>query len=79
MFCNDDGNSSDCLQFINRASGSSLRVGTGLESCTEEVNPVDSFLLDGVPVTLIDTPGFDDTSKSDTDILKLIAAYLAST
>jgi len=25
---------------------------------------------------LIDTPGFDDTTKSDTDILKLIAAYL---
>ena len=72
-------NSPNCLQFINRASGSSLRLATGLESCTDKVNPVDPFLLDGVPVTLIDTPGFDDTAKSDTDILKLIAAYLAST
>ncbi len=34
------------------------------------------FVLDGVPVTLIDTPGFDDTTLSDTDILKKIASYL---
>ena len=72
-------NSPNYLQFINCASGSSLRVGTGLESCTDEVNPVDAFALDGRPVVLIDTPGFDDTSKSDTDILNSIAAYLAST
>ena len=72
-------NSPNFLQFINRASGSSLRVGTGLEPCMDEVNPVDAFTLDGRPVVLIDTPGYDDTSKSDTDILNLIAAYLAST
>lgn len=29
-------------------------------------------------VLLIDTPGFDDTTKSDTDILKEIAAFLAT-
>ena len=72
-------NSPNCLQFINLASGSSLRVGTNLESCTDEVNTVDPFPLDGRPVVLIDTPGFDDSSKSDTEILKSIAAYLAST
>ena len=72
-------NSPNSLQFINLASGSSLRIGTGLESCTYEVNTADTFRLDGIPVTLIDTPGFDDTSKTDTDILKLIAAYLATT
>lgn len=27
---------------------------------------------------LIDTPGFDDTTKSDTDILKLITEYLCA-
>ncbi|PSS36825.1 hypothetical protein PHLCEN_2v1369 [Hermanssonia centrifuga] len=31
----------------------------------------------GRRVTLIDTPGFDDTTKSDTEILKMIASYLA--
>ena len=30
-------------------------------------------------MTLIDTPGFDDTSKTDTDILKLIASFLEVT
>lgn len=34
--------------------------------------------MDGFSVTLIDTPGFDDTTKSDTDILRMIAAFLAT-
>ncbi len=28
-------------------------------------------------VTLIDTPGFDDSERSDTDVLELVAAYMA--
>ncbi|KAF9781318.1 P-loop containing nucleoside triphosphate hydrolase protein [Thelephora terrestris] len=64
--------------FINMASGSSLRIGSSLESCTAEVQLSDEFVLDRRPVVLIDTPGFDDTNKSDTDILKLIAAFLAT-
>ena len=70
--------SSGRVQFINLASGSSLRIGMGLESCTAEVKLADVFTLDGRPVILIDTPGFDDTSKSDTAILKMIAAFLAT-
>jgi GTPase Era involved in 16S rRNA processing len=62
--------------FINIASGSDLRVGMGLESCTNEVQTSKSFMLDGKRVVLIDTPGFDDTTKSDTDVLKMIAAYM---
>lgn len=60
------------------ASGSSLRIGSSLESCTAEVQLSDEFILDRRSVVLIDTPGFDDTNKSDTDILKLIAAFLAT-
>jgi predicted GTPase len=67
------------IQFINMASGSNLRVGMDLESCTARVQRADGFTLDGRSIILIDTPGFDDTNKSDTDILKLIAAFLAST
>ncbi|KAF9647083.1 hypothetical protein BDM02DRAFT_3117563 [Thelephora ganbajun] len=61
------------------ASHSNLRVGMDLESCTAEVQPADEFTLDGQLVILIDTPGFDYTSKSDTEILNLIAAFLATT
>jgi hypothetical protein len=35
--------------------------------------------IGGKWVTLIDTPGFDDTDLSDTDILNLIAQFLATT
>jgi predicted GTPase len=61
------------------ASGSNLRVGMDLESCTSHVQPADEFTLGGRSIILIDTPGFDDTNKSDTDVLQLIAAFLAST
>ncbi|OJA17375.1 hypothetical protein AZE42_03889 [Rhizopogon vesiculosus] len=65
--------------FINKASGSSLPVGRGLESCTSEVRTSRPFVVSGRVVTLIDTPGFDDTTRSDTDILSMIAAYLSKT
>jgi hypothetical protein len=35
-----------------------------------------AFCLGGRRVVLIDTPGFDDTTRSDTDVLKFIAAFL---
>ncbi|KAH8795996.1 P-loop containing nucleoside triphosphate hydrolase protein [Flagelloscypha sp. PMI_526] len=64
--------------FINLASGSNLEVGMGLESCTSEVQVTQPFALDGRSVTLIDTPGFDDTEKSDFDILNLISKHLSN-
>ncbi|KAI6038796.1 P-loop containing nucleoside triphosphate hydrolase protein [Pisolithus marmoratus] len=65
--------------FINRASGSDFPVESGLESCTTDVGTSKPFLLDGRFVTLIDTPGFDDTIRNDTDVLTSIAAYLSNT
>jgi len=65
--------------FVNLASHSHLRVGMDLESCTAEVQLANEFTLDGRQVVLIDTPGFDDTTKSDTDILRMIAGFLAKT
>ena len=50
----------------------------GLESCTAGVGLADKFTLDGRSVILIDTPGFNDTTKSDSDILEMIAAFLAT-
>ena len=71
--------STETLQFINLAGHSNLRVGMSLESCTDEVQLADKFTMDGRRVALIDTPGFDDTTKSDTDVLKMIADFLATT
>ena len=56
-----------------------MGVGDGLRSCTSEVAYSHEFQLFGRRIILIDTPGFDDTTKSDTDILKLIALHLSTT
>jgi len=66
-------------QFINLISGVNLGVGNGLRSCTSTVQIAGSFDLDGRRVVLIDTPGFDDTTRSDTDVLNTIASFLATT
>src|SRR5947208_2149946 len=42
---------------------------------TQEVQSA-STIIDGRAVTLIDTPGFDDSSRFDGEILNLIASYL---
>ncbi|KAG1859435.1 hypothetical protein C8R48DRAFT_714278 [Suillus tomentosus] len=63
--------------FINEASRSDFTIGRSLESCTSEVQAMKSFKLNGWEVSLIDTPGFDDTSRSDVDILTMIGAYLS--
>jgi hypothetical protein len=49
-----------------------LVVGTG------KVQIYPSTLLDGTKLFLVDTPGFDDTYRSDTDILKEIADWLST-
>jgi predicted GTPase len=66
----------DGKQFINLASGANFSVGHGLASCTAQVQMAPSFQLGDRTVNLIDTPGFDDTDKSDAEVLEEIAAYL---
>jgi len=48
-----------------------------LGSCTSSVQLSEPFEVDGQRVRLIDTPGFDDDTKSDTEVLTMIADYLA--
>ena len=36
-------------------------------------------MLNGKRVVLVDTPGFDDTHKNDTEVLKSIAGFLGET
>ncbi|KAG9125053.1 hypothetical protein FRC07_009143 [Ceratobasidium sp. 392] len=65
--------------FVNDASGGSLEVGDDLQACTQDVAPSNQFQVDGRDVVLIDTPGFDDTELSDTEILRRISAFLGAT
>jgi len=63
-------------QFINLVSGSNLKFSNRLGSCTQEVTESDKFELDDRTVRLLDTPGFDDTDRSEVETLKKIAASL---
>ncbi|KAI0091158.1 P-loop containing nucleoside triphosphate hydrolase protein [Irpex rosettiformis] len=65
--------------FINAASGSQLNVGHGLKSCTSSIARSDVFTLAGRDIVLIDTPGFDDTTVSDIDVLKHMSGFLSIT
>ncbi|KAF3007914.1 hypothetical protein E8E13_011131 [Curvularia kusanoi] len=53
----------------------SAKIGHSLLSCTTWVS-VHSFRLDGRNVHLIDTPGFDDTRRSDAETLQELAYWL---
>ncbi|CAL1707967.1 unnamed protein product [Somion occarium] len=63
--------------FINLVSGSNFQVGPG--SSTTQVQSSQPFDVGGRRIVLIDTPGFDDTTRTDTDILRMIATYLENT
>ncbi|KAJ5794730.1 hypothetical protein N7457_001329 [Penicillium paradoxum] len=63
--------------FIGRCTGDDVTVGHGLWSCTSEIDVFD-FQCNGHNVYLIDTPGFNDTTRSDTDTLSILATYLGA-
>ncbi|KJZ70207.1 hypothetical protein HIM_10393 [Hirsutella minnesotensis 3608] len=63
--------------FISLLAEQPVQVGHSLNSCTVDIG-VYSFTLGDRSIYLIDTPGFDDTTRSDTDVLKDIAFFLAT-
>jgi len=69
------------LKFIERATRhNGQTVGRGLRSFTEDIRTVRiTHPTNGRPILLVDTPGFDDTSKSDVEILAMIANFLVKT
>ncbi|KAI2613260.1 P-loop containing nucleoside triphosphate hydrolase protein [Hypoxylon sp. NC1633] len=56
-------------------------IGHDLNSCTQSVDTY-PFVYDGPPkkrVILVDTPGFDDSTRSDAEVLRELAAWLTAT
>ncbi|PUU75419.1 hypothetical protein B9Z19DRAFT_994853 [Tuber borchii] len=63
--------------FIKEVSGievSDVKVGGNPHSYTSKVQPY-SFQYAGAKITLVDTPGFGNTTKSDTEVLADICAW----
>ena len=67
-------------QFVAKAAGKDISddtIGHGLTSYTENIRCIKILHpTDHYPVFFIDTPGFDDTYRSDTDILTAISDWL---
>ena len=66
------------LQFIDNLTKSTKLAGTTLRSVTESVLAVRIQLFDE-DIVLLDTPGFDNTYRSDVTILELIGEWLKTT
>ncbi|PUU74174.1 hypothetical protein B9Z19DRAFT_1033626 [Tuber borchii] len=65
--------------FIREVTGNpEVKVSRGLYSYTSKVQSY-SFEYEGAKITLVDTPGFNDTEKSDTEILQEITAWTTTT
>ncbi|PUU74176.1 hypothetical protein B9Z19DRAFT_1033631 [Tuber borchii] len=65
--------------FIREVTGySEVNVSGGLYSSTIRVQPY-SFEYLGERITLVDTPGFNDTNRTDTEVLKEIADWTSKT
>ena len=67
------------LKIIDTLAGQpGRRSGSRLESCTTEVRAVRLYKhpIHGDRLVLVDTPGFDDTNKSDLEILQMVSNWL---
>ena len=63
-------------QFINKLTGNAEKQkASNLRSSTQNVTPYHISYQD-VRLVLVDTPGFDDTYRQDTEILRVIADWL---
>ena len=74
-FLNDDISE----QFIDVVANSKeKRASTGLQSYTQDVEAIriKNHKIYKNRIVLLDTPGFDDTTRSDMEILTLIGDWL---
>lgn len=62
--------------FVSHLADTYVPVGSGLTACTQNVAVYRCKYSGPVNVWLVDTPGFDDTHRSDTDVLREIARWL---
>ncbi|KAF9469800.1 P-loop containing nucleoside triphosphate hydrolase protein [Collybia nuda] len=67
--------------FIAKVTGGDVRIGHDLQSCTTDIKIVKYECPDksDFDVVFVDTPGFDDTERSDVEILEMIADWLNKT
>ena len=66
------------FQIIDRLTNATEWAGIAVNSVTRNVRAV-RIQMSGQNVVLVDTPGFNDTYRSDMDVLELIGDWLKTT
>lgn len=65
------------MKFISMVADTDEGVGHDLMSYTNEIKAVRVRVPDeDIDIVLVDTPGFDDTYKSDYEILQMISEWI---
>lgn len=65
------------MKFISMVADTDQGVGHDLMSYTNEIKAVRVRVPDeDIDIVLVDTPGFDDTYKSDYEILQMISEWI---
>lgn len=62
--------------FLSLLCDSNINIGHDLESCTTQVEKYTCTKYSGRTIHFVDTPGFDDTKRSDTEVLRELASWL---
>jgi len=65
--------------FIDKLVGGTKHGGNKLQPSASQISEVTYRRSDGSEVRLVDTPGFDNTTKEDYDILKMVEKWLKKT
>ncbi|KAK7224271.1 hypothetical protein V2G26_012274 [Clonostachys chloroleuca] len=63
--------------FISQCTGKNANIGHSLRSCTQSIEVFDFHWM-GRHIFLIDTPGFNDSNRSDAEILEALASGLSA-
>ncbi|OTA56918.1 hypothetical protein K449DRAFT_387310 [Hypoxylon sp. EC38] len=64
--------------FISACTEKEVKIGHDLQACTQGLDVYPCSLFKDKNVYLVDTPGFDDTTRTDKEVLKEIALWLGS-
>jgi predicted GTPase len=69
------------FQFVDIVTGQDGHaIGHQLVSQTSDIRAIEVLHpVTGEPVVFVDTPGFDDTCKSDTEVMEMITDWLVKT
>jgi hypothetical protein len=62
--------------FISLLCDTKIKIGHNLHACTNQADIHACKIYPEQAIYLIDTPGFDDTHRSDTEILRELARWL---